>query len=112
MGVLTLVVRLALRDLRRRRAEAVLLLIAIAATTTTLTVGLAVRGVTERPWDRTRAATAGPDAVATAPRTAPLAALAHAAGVIGTAGPYPVLPAGLRVRDIRVEASVQGRDAG
>jgi putative ABC transport system permease protein len=109
--MLRLVARLALRDLRRRRTEAVLLLIAIAATTTTLTVGLAVRGVTERPWDRTRAATAGPDAVATSARTAPLAALAHAPGVTGTAGPYPALPADLRVRDVRVDASVQGRDA-
>jgi putative ABC transport system permease protein len=44
MGALSLVVRLAFRDLRRRRTEALLLLVAIAATTTTLTLGLAVRG--------------------------------------------------------------------
>ena len=46
MGRLTLIVRLAVRDLRYRRAEAVLLLIAIAAATTTLTLGLALNGVT------------------------------------------------------------------
>jgi putative ABC transport system permease protein len=111
MGVLRLVTRLALRDLRRRRTEAVLLLIAIAATTTTLTVGLAVRGVTERPWDRTRAATAGPDAVATLAPTASPAALAHAPGVTGAAGPYPALSSDVRLRGMRVAASVQGRDA-
>ena len=110
MGVLTLVVRLALRDLRRRRAEAVLLLVALAATTTTLTLGLAVRGVAERPWDRTRAATAGPDAVATADRTASLAALAHAGGVTASSGPYPLASARLGVRDIGVDAVVLGRD--
>ena len=112
MGVLSLVARLALRDLRRRRAQALLLLIAIAATTTTLTLGLVVRGVAERPWDRTRAATAGPDAVATASGAGGLAALAHAPGVTGTAGPYPVVAVDdLRVRNLRVAASVQGRDA-
>lgn len=112
MGVLFLVARLALRDLRRRRTEALLLLIAIAATTTTLTLGLAVRGVTERPWDRTRAATAGPDAVATGDHASDLAALAHTPGVTGTAGPYPVVTVDdLRVRNMRVAASVQGRDA-
>lgn len=104
-----LIARLALRDLRRRRTEAVLLLVAVTATTTTLTLGLAVRGVTERPWERTRAATAGPDAVSTSARTDP--ALPHAPGVTGVSGPYPALAAELRVRDLRVEASVQGRDA-
>ncbi|GAA4486991.1 hypothetical protein GCM10023191_014190 [Actinoallomurus oryzae] len=110
MSVITLVARLALRDLRHRRAEALLLLIAIAATTTTLTLGLTVRGVADRPWDRTRAATAGPDAVATADRAASLRQLAHAPGVTASAGPYPVVSGGLRVRDIGVDASVQGRD--
>ncbi|WP_433174327.1 FtsX-like permease family protein [Actinoallomurus sp. CA-150999] len=111
MSTLTVVIRLALRDLRRRRAEAFLLLIALAATTTTLALGLTVGGSADRPWDRTRAATAGPDAVATAPRSADLAALAHAPGVTGTAGPYPsVSVEDLRVRNVRVAAAVQGRD--
>ena len=110
MGVLSLVARLALRDLRRRPAEALLLVIAIAATTTTLTLGLTVRGAAQRPWDRTRTVTAGPDAVATGASTADLTALAHAPGVAVTAGPYPVTTAGLRVRDLRITAVVQGRD--
>lgn len=41
-----------------------LLLIAIAAATTTLTLGLALNGVTSQPYQQTRAATAGPDVVA------------------------------------------------
>src|ERR1044071_9743648 len=104
MGAPTLVIRLVLRDLRRRRTEAFLLLIALAATTTTLSLGLAVRGVTERPWDRTRAVTAGPDAVATAARAADLGALEHAPGVTGAAGPYPVMSADLRVHGTGVTA--------
>src|SRR3569833_2112509 len=110
MGVLTLVLRLALRDRRRRRAEAGLRLVALAATTTTLTLGLAVRGVAERPWDRTRAATAGPDAVAPADRTASLAALAHAGGVTASSAPNPLASARHGVRYIGVDAVVLGRD--
>lgn len=111
MGVLTAVIRLALRDLRRRRGEALLLVLALAATTTTLTLGLTVRAASERPWDRTRAATAGPDAVATAADRAGVAALAHAPGVTGAGGPYPSVSVDdLRVRGVRVDAVVQGRD--
>jgi putative ABC transport system permease protein len=69
MGRLVLILRLATRDLRRRRVEALLLLVALAATTTTLTMGLAVRGVTDRPWERTRTATAGPDVVVSSAST-------------------------------------------
>ncbi|GAA4607723.1 hypothetical protein GCM10023195_29640 [Actinoallomurus liliacearum] len=111
MSVLVLVARLALRDLRRRRAEALILLIALTATTTTLALGRTVGGAADRPWERTRAATAGPDAVATAERVADLAALAHAPGVAASAGPYAMVSVDdLRVRDIRVAAVVQGRD--
>ena len=64
MGRLLLVCRLAARDLRRRPAEAALLLLAIVAATTTLTLGLVLHGVTDEPYQSTRAATAGPDVVA------------------------------------------------
>jgi hypothetical protein len=46
MERLTLIVRLAVRDLRYRRGEAALLLLAITGATTTLTLGLAHSGVT------------------------------------------------------------------
>ncbi|HZD02307.1 MAG TPA: hypothetical protein VFA46_19590 [Actinomycetes bacterium] len=65
MGRVLLVCRLAARDLRHRRAEAALLLLAIMAATTTLTLGLVLHGVTSQPYQHTRAATAGPDVVAT-----------------------------------------------
>ena len=78
MGRVLLVGRLAARDLRRRPAEAALLLLAIMAATTTLTLGLVLREVIDKPYERTRTATAGPDVVAgassrapAAPRTAP-----------------------------------------
>ena len=64
MGRVLLVCRLAARDLRRRPAEAALLLLAITAATTTLTLGLVLRGVTDKPYQSTREATAGPDVVA------------------------------------------------
>jgi hypothetical protein len=100
VGKLLLVCRLAGRDLRRRKAEAVLLLLAITAATTTLTLGLVLHGVTSQPYQQTRAATAGPDVVAGLFPPAPkpissaeltrLMALAHAPGVTGHSGPYPV----------------------
>ncbi len=66
MGKILLVSRLAARDLRHRPGEAVLLLIVMLAATTALTLGLVLRGVTAQPYQRTRAATAGPDVLATA----------------------------------------------
>jgi ABC-type lipoprotein release transport system permease subunit len=64
-GRVFLVFRLAVKDLRHRPAQALLLLLAIAAGTTTLTLGLALRGTTNNPYARTRAATNGPDVIAT-----------------------------------------------
>jgi hypothetical protein len=65
MGRTVLVARLAARDIRRHKAQAVLLLLAITAATTTLVLGLALNGVTSHPYQQTRAATNGPDLVAT-----------------------------------------------
>src|SRR5512132_1519750 len=96
MGRMVLVGRLAARDLRRRPAEAALLLLAITAATTTLTLGLVLHEVASDPYQNTRAATAGPDVVATVyPGPAPadpasLEALTDAPGVVGHSGPYPV----------------------
>ncbi|MGI5327905.1 ABC transporter permease [Actinomadura nitritigenes] len=109
MGRTLIVARLALRDLRRRPGQALLLVIAVAAAATTLTLGLLVRDAAGAPWQRTRAA-AGPDAVATVPRAADLAALARADGVAEAGRPQPTLSAPLRTRDTRVNAVIQGRD--
>jgi ABC-type lipoprotein release transport system permease subunit len=135
-----LVYRLALADVRRHPIEAALLVLAITAATATLTLGLALHGVTNSPYQRTRAATAGPDIVAgllnltsvpsgarlgPAPRhqtifsntlqpnkrrTQALTALAHAAGVIAHSGPYPVAWATLRARGLTAGVAAEGRD--
>jgi ABC-type antimicrobial peptide transport system permease subunit len=121
MGRIVLVGRMAGRDLRYRRGEAVLLLVAIMAATTTLTLGLILHGVISQPYQRTRAATAGPDVVASvlppgptggvsARQVAALTALAHAPGVTGHSGPYPVTWAVLRAHGITTGAELEGRD--
>ena len=67
LGRSLLIGRLAGRDLRYRPGQAALLLLVITAATATLTLGLALHGVTSQPYQRTRAATNGPDVVAYLP---------------------------------------------
>jgi putative ABC transport system permease protein len=125
MSRLLLISRLTIRDLQRRRAEAALLLLAIVAATTTLTLGLALGGVTNQPYLQTRAATAGPDVVASytdlppMPRAdspaaglAALTALTRAPGVIRYSGPYPVGWATLRFGRVTAGAIAEGRQLG
>ncbi len=114
MGRILVVVRLALRDLRRRRTEAALLWIAILAATTTLTLGLVVRDAASGPYESTRAATRGPDVVAgTGPfaDVADLEKLAAASGVTAHSGPYPVLAGKLETSGRTSDVQVEGRDA-
>ena len=125
MGRLTLIVKLAMRDLRYRRGEAALLLLAIAAAASTLTMALALGGVTNQPYQQTRAATAGPDVVASytdlppMPRAgspaaglAALKALTRASGVTHYSGPYPIGWAMLRFGNITAGAIAEGRQPG
>ena len=119
MGRLLLVCRLATRDLRHHPAQAALLLLAITAAATTLTLGLALHGVTSRPYQQTRAATSGPDVVAYLPVThqpghrpgppAQVTALIRAPGVTGHSGPYPLASAILRVHGITAGVEAEGR---
>jgi putative ABC transport system permease protein len=119
MGNIYLVCRLAVKDIRHRPAQAILLLLAITAGATTLTLGLALRGTTDNPYARTRAATNGPDLVATvfprgpnAPgpaRAADLLPLEHAAGVVAHSGPFPVTWTWLRKGQTSRDAEVEGR---
>jgi putative ABC transport system permease protein len=119
MGRILLVSRLAARDLRRRPAEAALLLVAITAATASLTLGLVLHGVTDKPYERTREATAGPDVVASvaspafssqAADLAGLNALADAPGVTAHSGPYPYTQASVGARGLTATAWAQGRD--
>ena len=123
MGRILLVGRVVLRDLRHRPVEAILLLLAITAAATTLTLGLGLNGVMDQPYQRTRAATAGPDVVAqtytpgqvaapaTAAQLAQLTALAKKPGVTGSSGPYPVTMPTLKANGYTVNAVAEGRDA-
>jgi len=122
MGRILLVARLAARNLRRRPAEAALLLLAIVAATTTLTLGLVLHGVTNRPYESTREATAGPDVVASAEpvpvapnRAMPadlagLEALTDAPGVVDHSGPYPAIVLQLEADGVKADTWAEGRD--
>lgn len=114
-GRLLLVCRLLVRDLRRRPIETILLLVAITAATGTLTLGLALNEIASRPYQQTRAATAGPDVVARPQTTGPealaaLAPLTTAAGVTVHSGPHPVAFLVMTAHGKTVHAVVEGRD--
>ena len=138
MGRALLVCRLAVNDIRRRPAAAILLLLVIATGATTLALGLSLRGTTDNPYARTRAATNGPDVVATllpdgsngtGPATsarpgggagsvpadagalAGLVRIEHAAGVVSRSGPFPVTWTLLRMGHTTASAEVEGRGA-
>jgi ABC-type lipoprotein release transport system permease subunit len=134
MGKALLVWRLAARDMRRRPILTVLLLLAIAAGVATLTLGLALHGTTDNPYTRTRAATDGPDVVATdinALQQAPqqgsgsagstsiggtaqpgdLAPLERAPGVVAHSGPFPFTWALLQSGHTSATAEVEGRSS-
>jgi len=120
MGKIVLVGRLAARDVRHRPAQAVLLLLAITAATAVLTLGLALHGVTSHPYQRTRAATSGPDVVAYLPvlhqpghRSQPpsgATALIRTPGVTGHSGPYPLVGALVRAGKLTAGAEAEGRE--
>jgi len=114
MGRLLLVARLAVKDVRQNPAEAVMLLVAIVAAATTLTVALALRGVTNAPYEATRAATAGPDVVAAVQqglRLPPaLTALEHAPGIVDHSGPYLMATPNLVVDGHSDPVIAEGRD--
>jgi putative ABC transport system permease protein len=57
MGVLT--IKLAFAGIRSRRVQSALAILVVAAATTALTIGLAVRSVADRPFERTFDATNG-----------------------------------------------------
>jgi putative ABC transport system permease protein len=108
-----LICRFVVGGLRRRPVEAVLTIVAIAAAATTLTLALALHSVsTNQSYATTRAATAGPDAVATNVSRAGLPgylAQARAPSVIGHSGPYPVASVVLRAHGIAAGVEAEGR---
>ncbi len=122
MGKAVLFGRLALKDLRRHLPEAVLLFLVLGAAAATLTLGLVLHGEISNPYNSTRAATAGPDAIANlTPSFAAsgsitanadptrLAPIEHADGVTAHSGPYPATFALVKVRGLTTGALLEGR---
>jgi ABC-type lipoprotein release transport system permease subunit len=122
-GQVALISRLAARDLRRHPVEALMVLLVIAAAATTLTVAFALSGVTNKPYQQTRLATAGPDVIAiegggpgsaqpisSAQLAAAVASLTTARGVIAHSGPYPTAYTAIRFRGHTVDVVAEGRD--
>lgn len=118
MGRALLVCRLVGGDVRRRWVQSLLLIVMVLTTTTTLTLALALRHSTERPFQRTQAATNGPDYVAEngpapgsgRPSTRQFAPLLYAHGVAATAGPFPVAFTRLTAPGINVPIDAEGRN--
>jgi ABC-type lipoprotein release transport system permease subunit len=113
MGKILLLARLVVGSLRHRPFEAVLVVIAIATASAALTLGFALRSVsTDQSYAATRAATGGPDAVATNLSHSELPgylALASAPGVTAHNGPYPVASVVLLVNGMAAGVEVEGR---
>ena len=106
-------------DIKRRWVQSLMLVVMIAATTATLTLSLALQGVTDSPFAHTRAATKGPDVAGlfepdfhgTAGTLKQFEALAHAPGVTGSSGPFPVTESELTYGGHKVRVHAEGRDS-
>ena len=134
MGRVLLVWRVVAKDIRHRPILTILLLLAIAGGVAALTLGLALHATTDNPYMRTRAATAGPDVVATdingysrsqeqgsgsshsvsiggSAQPSDLTPLGHAPGVVAYSGPFPMTWALLRSGHTNATAEVEGRSS-
>lgn len=118
LGLPLLVWRLVRGDIRRRWIQSALLLAMMAAATSTLALALALRGVTDSPFARTRAATHGPDVAGlfepgfhgSVGTLAQFVAFRKAPGVIASSGPYPVARLDLSARGRVIRVHAEGRD--
>jgi putative ABC transport system permease protein len=112
MGTALLIVRLAVRDVRRHAAQAALLVVAIAAATATLTMGIALNGVTtQNPYAATRAATKGPDVVAYLTSVGQAEKLVDLPGIASHSGPYPIVSGVIRFDGRIADFWAEGRSA-
>lgn len=120
MSRLRLIGRLAARDARRHPAQSVLLIVVITASMAILALGLMLHGLTNQPYQQTRAATAGPDIVLSilngpAPDAGQRVARAelrhalHVDGVVGHDGPYPVSWPVLGFHGLKAGVIAEGR---
>jgi putative ABC transport system permease protein len=120
IGLMLLISRLVIGDIRRRWVQSLLLAVMVLTTTTTLALALALHHASQNPFARTRAATKGPDFVAENgpgpgsgdPSPSQFAPLMHAKWVAATAGPFPVAFTRLTAPGIDVPIDAEGRDSG
>ncbi len=112
MGHLLLIWRLILHDMRRRPGEAVMFLIVVTVAGASLTLGAATTSAVSTGYAKTRAATAGPDVMAStaSPDPSGLAErLAHAPGVTALGGPFFAFDTTIRAHGHTAHSAVVGR---
>ncbi len=112
MGHLLLTWRLILHDMRRRPGEAVMFLLVVTVAGASLTLGAATTSAVSTGYARTRAATAGPDIMAstTSPDPSGLAErLARAPGVTALGGPFFAFDTTIRAHGHSAHSAVVGR---
>lgn len=115
MGRILLIFRLVLADVRRHPTQAVILVVSVTAATAMLGLGASLHSATGTLYQQTRAATAGPDAVALSPGTSrttikALTALEHLPGVVAHSGPYREYYTTLTAHGSTGAAAVQAAD--
>ena len=117
MGRLLLMWRLARGDIRRRWLRSLLMLTVLAAATSTVTVALALYGVTDSPFARTRIATKGPDVAGlfepgfhgTGGTYQQFVAFRDTPGVVGSSGPFPIATVELNANGRQIRVHAEGR---
>lgn len=112
MGHLLLMWRLNLHDMRRRPGEAVMFLLAVTIATASLTLGTATTHAVSTGYAKTRAATAGPDVMASTTDPDPsgfASRLAHAPGVTALGGPFFAFDTTIRAHGRSAHSAVEGR---
>ncbi|MEV5988790.1 FtsX-like permease family protein [Streptomyces sp. NPDC052051] len=114
MGHLLLIARLILRDTRRHPGEALMFLLVVTLAGASLTLGAATTNAVSTGYANTRAATAGPDVMAStlSPDPSGLAdRLAHAPGVTALGGPFFAFDTTVRAHGQTIRSAAMGRDS-
>jgi putative ABC transport system permease protein len=112
MGHLLLIWRLILRDMRRRPGEAAMFLLVVSVAGASLTLGAASGDAVSTGYAKTRAATVGPDVMASTTSQDPSGfaeRLAHAPGVTGVGGPFFAFDTAIRAHGRTAHSAVEGR---
>ena len=116
MGRVLLVLRLAGADVRRHPAQAVILLVSVTVAIAMLGLGASLHGATDALYERTRAATAGPDMVILAPgsdraATSALESVARGPEVVARSRPYRQFFTTLTAHGVKAGVVAEGADA-